>query len=230
MQKISKRAIFNFEESDSTLINELSDYLDDDKNIVPIYEFFEVEEPDKKIKIEIVPTKKEYDEKFKVLGNYPPDYIVQDWMIGCFNSTKNKILYLSLNDYKNTSHAFKPDDYDKALNHFKKTIVHEYVHYVTELFAKKHNCGWRAKYISEGLAICLSHQKDDMKLKFNYHLDEIINGNAHYNAYYLLTKYLIENYDKSFTFKLIESNRKAHEFLKDELYDKVNKLYNQENI
>ncbi len=229
MQKECRRAIFTYEQSDDSLIDELAAYLDDDKNILPIYDFFEVEQPTEKIEIEIVPTKKEYDEKYNILDNRPAKQKVEKWNIGCFNRRENKILYLSLNDYKNTAHAFAPEKYAEMLSHYKKTIVHEYTHFVTQLFANKHNSGWRPKWLSEGIAIYLSHQKDHLKLDFNYTLDEISNGTVHYNAYYLLTKYQIENYDKEFVFKLLESNREANEFLQNELYDKVKAYYNNEN-
>ena len=69
-----------------------------------------------------------------------------------------EIYYLSINDYKNTSHTI---DFDM----YKKTILHEYVHYVNRLFCIKNNCNFSTKYLSEGIATYLSKQNEN---KFYY--------------------------------------------------------------
>lgn len=51
---------------------------------------------------------------------------------------------------------------------------------------------------------------------------------ACYDGWYLVTKFLVENYDKYFVFELFKSNRQAREFLQSELYEKVKKYYSEE--
>jgi len=58
-------------------------------------------------------------------------------------------------------------------------------------------------------------------------IDQILNSNDCYNGWFLITKYLVENYDKKFIFSLIKSNCKAIEVLQNELYNNVNKKYNK---
>ena len=221
MRKESEIAIFNYNKSDKDLIGYLDNYLTEQAK--RIFDFFEVEMPNTKISINIIPTKKEFDEIYKSVWNRN----AESWCIGFYDD--KQITYLSLNDYKNTSHAFKQEDYGFALEYYKKTIVHEFVHYVNDLFKIKYGCGHTEKYLSEGLATCLSNQKENTNLKFDYSLDDILNSRGCYNGWYLLTKYLIENYDKQFIFSLIKSNRKAREFLQDELYHKASRYYKKIN-
>ena len=77
-------------------------------------------------------------------------------------------MYVSLYDYKNTSHSYDKNNFDKALNDYKKNIIHEFVHFVTYLFCKKYSLNYPLKYLSEGIAQYLSKQKDDINLKFDY--------------------------------------------------------------
>ena len=46
-----------------------------------------------------------------------------------------------------------------------------------------------------------------------------------YSGYYLVTKYFVENYDKAFVLDIFKSNRRSRELLKDELFDKAKKFY-----
>ena len=60
-------------------------------------------------------------------------------------------------------------------------------------------------------------------------MDEVLDRNPekrNYNAYYLLVKYLVEHYDKTFVLNLFTSSRQAKEFLINELYDEASKHYN----
>ena len=222
MKLESKFAIFNYQDRDKELIKEVATYLDD--NVDKIFNFFEVEILKEKITINIIPTKKEFDEIYKYTWNCD----AENWSIGFYSSKTKQITYLSINDYKNTSHAFEKNDYSIAKEYYKKTILHEFVHYVNDLFKIKHNCGYTEKYLSEGLATYLSKQKSDKKINFNYSMDQILNSKGCYDGWYLITKYLIENYDKQFIFSLIESNRKAREFLQNELYNKASEYYKVE--
>ena len=219
MLKESSFAIFEYELVDAQLIDDLANYLDNKAK--DIFDYFEVKIPEDKIKIKIIPTKKEFDDIYLRKWGHS----AENWAIGFYDNIKNGITYLSINDYKNTSHKFEPHEYNLAIIHYRKTIVHEFVHYVNDLFKLKHNCGYTEKYLSEGIATYLSNQKDNMDFKFNFSLEEIYNNKGCYNAWYMLTKTLIENYNKEFVFNLIKSNRKAREFLEKELYNKTQRQY-----
>ena len=213
MQLISKYSIFNFDDTDSKIINEIAEYLD--SKAVDIFNFFEVDVPSEKAVINIISKKEDFDRLFKEAWGYAPE----NYSIGFAN--REIITYLSIFEYDKTSHAYKSEDFNNALEYYKKTLVHEFVHYVNNLFREKHNCGYTEKYLSEGLAICLSGQKDGLKLKFDDSLDDLLLSKNNYKGYYLTTKYLLENYSKETIFELIKSNRKAREFLVNELYDKM---------
>ena len=139
------------------------------------------------------------------------------------------VFYLSLNDYKNTAHKFDKKHYKEAFEHYKKTLVHEFVHFVNlECFNRIRKCGRPAKYLSEGIATYLSGQKDNKKIIFDYSIDDIMHfdyNKSCYDGWYLVTKYLVENYDKQFVLSLFESNREANDFLQNELYEKAKEFY-----
>ena len=95
-------------------------------------------------------------------------------------------------------------------------------------FNIQNNCGPTAIYLREGIAIYLSKQKENIALDFNYSLEQILETDVNkrsYEAYYLVTKYLVENYDKDFVIELFKSNRQANEFLKNQLYNKTKEHY-----
>lgn len=225
MKKICNYAIFNFEESDKNLIDDLASYLD--SHVKEIYDFFEVESTNQKIMVNIIPTKNEFDRIFKLKYKTSPDYIVPKNSRG-FALPDETIFYLSINDYKNTTHAFKAEDYDKAVEDYKKTLVHEFTHCVNFLFNKKHNCSLTAPYLVEGIAVYLSHQKDNEIYEFDYTLPQLLGKEkCPYSGYYLVTKFFIENYNKKFVLNMFESSREANEFLTNELYNKAVLYYNQ---
>ncbi len=223
MQKIAKFAKFNFDKSDEDLIDELADYLD--SQVAEIYNFFEVETPQEKVEIDIISTKTEYDKKFKLLNGWQVDEEVPKSARGCF--AKGKILYLSIHDYKNTTHAFEKQDTKKAIEGYKKTLVHEYVHFVNDLFNKRHGCSWTEKFLVEGIATYLSHQKDEETVPFDFTLTQLMKKDD-YSAYYLVTKYFVENYDKKYVLEVFQSSRMARELLTNELFDKAKNFYTYE--
>lgn len=217
MEKVSKYAVFEFSKSDSDFIDDLSDYLDN--NVKEIFNFFEIT-PNNKVKISIISTKQEYDKIFEERYKFTSPSSRGFYANG-------RIYFLSFHDYKNTPHSYIDSEKLEALEDFKKTLVHEYVHYINELFIKKHNCSYTAKYLVEGIAIYLSHQKDNKDIEFNFTLDMLLDKNCPYSAYYLIAKYLIENYDKSFVLELFQSSRQANEFLKQELFKKAKDYYSK---
>ena len=143
------------------------------------------------------------------------------------------INYLSINDYKNTTHAFEEKDYDKALDGFYKTLVHEFVHFVNKVFNKDNKCGFSATYLMEGIAVYLSKQKENESFNFDFTIDDLLTGDVNrrkYYAYYLIVKYLVENYDENLIFELLKNKEYAENFLKDELYSKAEKSYNNSGL
>lgn len=215
----SDNAYFYYEENDNCLVNELSDYLN--KFIDQIYDFFNIQTKEK-IKINIISKKETFDSKLKEEFNMT---VVSKSSRGFFSYKDNAIYYLSINDYDKTTH----DKND--IENYKKTLVHECVHYINNLFNKENNCGATALYLREGIAVYLSHQNDNKNLIFDYTLEDFLNNSKVtkncYAGYYLIVKYLIENYDKSFVLDLFTSSRQANLFLKDELYEKANTFYNK---
>lgn len=222
MQKECKTAIFNFKECDKDLIDGLADYLDTHAD--KVYEFFEVGKPIEKVVINIIPTKEEYDDVYRKTHGLKEDEPLPNWFIG--NCNNGVITYLSLYDFNNASHPYTEDKFDEAFDYYKKTILHEYVHFVNGVFDKVHNCCRTEKFLVEGIATYLSGQKDGLKLSLKATKEELLDRNKFFYAdYYLLTKYFVENYDKDYVLEVFQSNRQARELLNNELYDKAKEFY-----
>ena len=134
MEKITKSSLFQFEQKDSGLVNDLAIYLDE--NFQTIYHFFGMDNDYQKPIIHIVATKKELDDIYRRFNDLDSNDDVPKWLVGLCASDM-QIYYLSLNDYKNTSHAFDDSEYDSQLDMYKKTILHEFIHYVHRSFCKK---------------------------------------------------------------------------------------------
>lgn len=226
VKKESEYAIFNYQRSDNCLIEELSSYLD--SQVERIIKFFNVKLPNEKLIINIIATKKEFDEIFKTQHNLNNDFLVPKWSIGEYLANKNCINYLSINDYKNTTHAFTEDSLLTAVEHYKKTLVHEFVHYINQLFNIQNDNGWTSKYLREGIAVYLSGQKENQHIAFDFTLEELLEtdvAKSCYNGYYLITKYLVENYDKDVILNLFTSSNQSRRFLEQELYNKAKQYY-----
>ncbi len=228
IQKVSKYAIFNYKEDDNCLIEDLIIHLDSQAE--RIIQFFNVILPKEKLLINIIPTKKEFDEIHMSHSNTNVDFVVPKWAIGGYSEKKNCINYLSINDYKNTTHSFKEKDYFDAVEYYKKTLVHEYVHYINKLYNIQNNNGNTAKFLREGIAVYLSGQREKQDIIFDFTLEELLETDVTkscYNGYYLITKFLIEYYDKDFVLDLFTSSNQSKKFLKQELYDKAKQFYQE---
>ena len=227
MDKMTTYAKFIYEKSDEDLIHELEEALN--KNAKSIINFFDSSLPKKIVEIRIIPTKEEYD---KIVQKRKGTTKTPAWEIG--NSYGSVIEYVSLHDYKNTSHAFEPERYEQAIDDYKKTIVHEYVHYIVDLYHKIHHTDFPLRYLNEGIAQYLSGQRIYLKQFVNYSLEDILNSNDCYAGWFLLTKYILEKYGKNYFLELLENNQKAfsetprlHAEAKD-YYDNVNISYNSD--
>lgn len=216
MVKETKFATFIFENSDKDLINILAEHINTFANVA--FDFFEIKAPNYKVKIHIIPTKAEYDVLYKKTYNKQ----VKDWMIGNYNREHLTITYLSLHDFKNTSHKDILENQIEAINYYKQTIFHEFVHYVNDIFTKEHNCSETEKFLREGIAIYLSKQNENKKTCLTASVEDLLDKEkSPYDDYYLITKYFVENYNKDYILQIFQSNRQSREFLKQELYDKA---------
>ena len=185
--------------------------------------FFEVKMPSEKPIIKIIQTKKEFDNLYQKVWGQSHIISVPKWAIGFYHN--NEIVYLSLHDFQNTEHKIKYFIPKTALEYYKKTILHEYVHFVNDVFKKVNNCGYTEKYLSEGIATYLSGQLKNNKIYFDFSCEDLLTRGDLYAGYYLVTKYFIENYDKTFVLNILKSNRQSREFLKNELFDKAKNYY-----
>lgn len=227
MTKESKYAIFKYKKSDEDLIDDLASYLDEHGHIP--FDFFEVEAPKSKIVVDLISSKRELDEQYRKDCNLSASQDVGDFT-AYFNQASGHIRYLSLNDFKNTKHAFSAQEYPKMLRWYKKTLVHEYVHYVNDLFRQKHGCSYTERYLEEGIAVYLSGEGEEFDNKFNFPVERLLEKGErrYYSAYYLITKYFVEHYDKNYVLEIFQSNRQARELLQNELYDRAKKFYTEE--
>lgn len=224
MQKENKYAIFNYKQCDADLIEGLSNYLDENAHIV--FDFFDVKhKEDERVNIEIVSTKKEFNYLYIKEKELPSDYTIADWLIGTNIFRKRKIIYLSLHDYKNTTHHMKDKPFDKAFEYYKKTILHEFVHYVHGLFLEQNNAKNTIRCFGEGIACYLSGQKNEKNIKFDTSCEKLLSNDISYDQSYLITKYLVENYDKSFVMQILSNKLMARDFLRNELYDKAKQFF-----
>ena len=211
-------AIFNFNQQDQDLVCSLCNYLD--QHGKRVFDFFELPIPEQKVNINIISTKAEFDKVFIKDHTWTKDnFVVPGWCIGYM--TNGEITYLSLLDMKNTTHTMKEKSTQAAFEYYHKTLLHEFVHYVNKLFEKHRDCSPTIKYLLEGIATHLSGQANAEKVPLSFTIENILETDMNkscYGGWFLMTKYLVENYDKDFVLSLFESNRKAKEFLINELY------------
>ena len=88
-----------------------------------------------------------------------------------------------------------------TLNTFIQTLVHEFVH---ACHFNYNNHTDSLTWFSEALATNLSHQDryEKFPLRIDSSLDDIMNGKVSYTNYYIMGKYLLDNYDKEYILKL----------------------------
>lgn len=172
------------------------DYIDKllndiDNEAIRILEFFNIKGFNKKAELNIINTKKEFSKLIKELINLDDD----EYGIGF---VKDSIMYcLSFEDYKST--YYKDDTYED----FVKTIIHEFVHFCQT--KKSIRC------INEGLACYLSKQYENKdNIVFDCELDDLLNDKmVNYDNYYLIVKYIFDNYDKEYVDRIISDKEFA---------------------
>lgn len=200
MEKETKYAKFIYTKQDSELVDILEEYLNEKAE--NIFNFFDSTLERRPLEIRIISTKKEYDEinkKRRGVDSIPA------WSIGNYHD--DIIEYVSFNDYQNTAHSYPIEKYDEYLGYYKKTIIHEFTHYVLKLYLDKYNLNDNPyRYLNEGIAQYLSGQRDNQDIKFNCSLDIILdNSGNNYPAWYLMTKYIVDNYGREYFLKLLDN-------------------------
>lgn len=204
MEKEFDHAIFKYNLEDENLVFELNNYINE--NINEIYSFFELKDIISKATIIILSTKEEFDKEVRPLKKEYEEYGVPSWVIGF--SLKDKIYFLSLSDYKNTPHKDKID-----LLAYKKTILHEYIHYIVGLYLFENKCSYPLRALNEGIAQYLSHQRDKNIITLKHDLSEVLDATTAYSEWYLITKYIIDNYSKEYFLELLRDRDKAIDFI-----------------
>ena len=187
MKKESKYFTIEYSNEAKTYITKLLDKIDIEAK--KILDFFEIQNIDNKFYVKLIPTKKEFSHLIEEVIHFKDN----EYGIGFVN---NKIMYcLSFNDYKNTFYSFYNFD------NFISTIIHEFVHSCHQL---KTNNKSSIRCISEGLACYLSNQLCKKDFVFNASIDDIVNDKyIDYDNYYLIVKYIFDNYDKKYCDRII---------------------------
>ena len=183
----SKHVRINYDIYSTDYIKDLYDYLE--KKILKIKEYLEINTINEPAEVTIY---SEYNEFIKNVLKYNkyykkvddiPSYVVAD------GGDDKHISVLSFNEYINVEGHQKC-----TIEDYKKTLVHELVHFYHHKL-NKINMIW----INEGLAIYLSEQAEKYTSnKLNVQLKT-------YSDYYLVFKYVLENYDKNYILKLISN-------------------------
>ena len=225
MKKITNTVVFKYEEQDKNLINELGTYIDE--KLPAIYEFFKINMKNEKVIINIIAKKDELDTIHRRFNDLEENVEVPKWLIG-FSASDMQIYYLSLNAYKSTTHVFSLSEYYEKLIEYKKTILHECIHYVNRLFCKENNCHFSCRFLAEGIALYLSNQMEGKSLKFDYSIESILNSNSCYNGWYLVTKYILEKYSCEKFLELLKDSKMAELFLKEEFLNIRDYYFNLE--
>ena len=210
MKYESELFILNYTEKDKCYIEDFMNYLN--SNSKRVMDFFGLEKLSKKITINLIENKEEFDKIFTSIYNQP----AYDFAIGF--AKDNQIYYISFNELNNV-----PKHQNDTYEYYKKTIVHEFVHSCNQEFSDL----W-IRCLCEGLAVYLSGQQDNYISDFNITKDELFNGRINYKQYFLFVKYIIENYNHNFVLNLYKNENFAKENL-DRLYDEALEYYQNKN-
>lgn len=222
MEKVTKYVRFSYDLKDQDLIDTLDECINN--HAEEIFDFFDTTLPRTLVSIKIISTKSEYDEVVKKRRNTET---IPSWEIG--NCHDGIIEYVSFHDYNNTTHAFPLEKYNENLEYYKKTIIHEYVHFVVSLYINKNNADKPMRYLNEGVAQYLSHQRDNENLIFTNTYDEIINSNNCYLGWFLLAKFIIEEKGKDY-FLMLLKNRELALSEASKLYNEAKEFYDDFNM
>ncbi len=209
MIKENKYMVINYTNKDLEYIDYLCTQLE--INSFRIVNFFNLHNFGEKIIININDDLNFFRNKIKKIRKKE----CEEWLCGL---SYNKIFIetLCLEEYRKTKSHNKVDINDMLL-----LILHEFVHSCCNKINDKMKVAW----LSEGLATTLSGQYDNIDNKFfDATKDEMINGTSKYYNYYLMFKYVIDNYGKDYILCLI-SNIEILNKETPKLYEEAKKYY-----
>lgn len=157
-------------------------------NYKRIMNFYNIDKIKNKIIITIWNNKNNYNKFFKEKYNY----LVADWEIGrAINNQKETTINIITYKESLNCKGHNKDTLDNNL----KLIIHEFVHIC---HFEYNNHQKQLIWLSEALATNLSNQYSKIEQIINTELKDIIEGKANYKDYYLMGKYLINNYSKEY--------------------------------
>ncbi len=219
MQLIGNYAVYSYDNVDFELVKSIDNYLNNNaKKIFELFGFI----PEKKANIFILPSKKEYDETLqKIRKNSSP---IPSWNVGTTSYSGN-IYFLSLRDYKNTSHKDILLDSVNVMSFYLKCLFHEYIHFVTYEYCYLRKFPIPCKCILEGIAQYYSNQKDISTLKFNYSLNDILYSSNCYDGWLLYVNYIVNHYNEDYLLGLFEEFGYASDEI-IRIYEDVKNYYN----
>lgn len=208
----SDKLIINYTNNDKKYIKTLEEKLD--KNINKIMNFFDIKNINNKIEINILENKEIFDIEYKKHYNKESN----EWNRSFID---NSVYILSYKDYRDT--IFYRDTFDEFVN----SVLYE----ITQILYKNRNNDLSMKYINEGLKIYFSNMFDDIdsNKKFDCDKDKITNEiDIDYIDYYMIMKYIINNYKRDFLLKLIDDKSFAYDNV-DKIYKDCVNFYNRED-
>jgi len=119
-----------------------------------------------------------------------PDYVVG------FSTLNHVAHLLSYNEYKKTPHKYE------SLEDYKKTLMHEVIHEVHDLFSGGNYTGPRP--IWEGVAVYLSGQyNSEGRIQVS---KEELTSHCDYKEYYYFFKEIIKTYDHETVLEILKGN------------------------
>ena len=223
MQLETKNAIYNYDEIDKDIVQELEEKFN--SNLDRIYDYFETDER-YKTTITIIPTKEEWDRI--VPSRYPcKNGVVPKWLVG-LSSKDEGIFLLSIKEYDKTSHAFKEEEYEKAINAYNTTALHEYIHHIHRKWINSKGFDNFSYYTCEGIAQLLAGQKTWLHKEIELPIDEILQ-NVHYDESYLIIKYIDEYYPHEEMLDILLDKDYARKFLKEH-FDEIKEYYKKDQV
>lgn len=180
-----------------------------------IIDFFEISKLSRKMPIMLYDSLEEFRKIYKDFGyNLDDDGNTPLWVCGF--SHKGDVHVLCLDEYKKTfGHE------DATSDNLLYLILHEFVHSCHGEFANINKC---YKWISEGVATTISHQRDNDDMIFDSDLDGMMYGLSNYQNYHTMFKHVLDTYGKDYVLKLIKDSS----FMESEtpkLYEEVNNIY-----
>ena len=206
---------FEYTLKDMSYIDELMGYVN--SRFSEIISFFDMNDFDGQIIIKLFDDLECFRSKCMEKKNCE----VPVWLCGLsfYENKKHNIYTLCLEEYRKTKgHSMC------SLNDLKLLLVHELVH---ACHLKYTNNMKLPVWLSEGLAVTLSHQFNDYEdLEFNATLEQMIKGGVDYKNYYVMFSYVLNNYGREYILKLL----KDKEFLEKQtskLHEEVIKNYRQ---